>query len=167
MSLPGLPPLPKSLSGFKLSEFPSHLPPTPVRTSSIRSTASHSSNPMLYPESNVHLIQVGGSSSRKSSNLDTKLAILKQEMYNLRQLDLSVLSQLWSLNESLQEYRQMLQEQEDRVLSPPSPSPTPSSGEDIDGEEYYMSATSLSFRSTAAMPPGRRTSNSSNTSSLG
>ncbi|XP_056644169.1 leucine repeat adapter protein 25-like [Diorhabda sublineata] len=166
MSLPGLPPLPKSLSGFKLQEYPSHLPPTPIRTSSIRSTVSHSSNQMLYPESNVHLIPIGGS-SRRSSNLDTKLAVLKQEMYNLRQLDLSVLSQLWSLNESIQDYRQMLQEQEDRVLSPPSPSPTPSSGEDMDGEEFYMSATSLSFRSTAAVPPGRRTSNSSNTSSLG
>ncbi|CAG9834273.1 unnamed protein product [Diabrotica balteata] len=163
MSYPGLPPLPKSLSGFKLSEFPTNLPPTPARTSSVRST-SHSS-PLLYPESNVQLIQVGGAT--RNSPLDTKLAILKQEMYNLRQLDLSLLSQLWSLNESLQEYRQMLQEQEDRVLSPPSPSPTPSSGDDVDGEEFYMSATSLSFRSSVAVAPGRRTSNSSNTSSLG
>ncbi|CAH1102519.1 unnamed protein product [Psylliodes chrysocephalus] len=165
MSLPGLPPLPKSLSGFKLSEFQSQLPPTPVRTSSIRSTSSqHSSNSMIY-ESTIQFIPVGNS-SRKATNLETKLSILKQEMYNLRQLDLSLLSQLWALNESLQEYRQMLQEQEDRVLSPPSPSPTPSSGEDIE-EEFYMSATSLSFRSSAQVIPGRRTSNSSNTSSLG
>ncbi|CAG9856472.1 unnamed protein product [Phyllotreta striolata] len=162
MSLSGLPPLPKSLSGFKLSEYQSQLPPTPVRTSSARSTSSHSSSSMLY-EPSVQYV----SSSRKTTSLDAKLTVLKQEMYNLRQLDLSVLSQLWALNKSLQEFRQMLEEQEDRILSPPSPSPTPSSGEDVDGEEYYMSATSLSYRSPAPMVPGRRTSNSSNTSSLG
>nr|CAI5865437.1 unnamed protein product [Callosobruchus analis] len=69
--------------------------------------------------------------------------------YSLRQLDLSLLSQLWSLNESIQDFRQMLQEQEERGgagLSPPSPSPTPSSGEDADQDDFYVSATSLNFR---------------------
>ncbi|VEN48676.1 unnamed protein product [Callosobruchus maculatus] len=69
--------------------------------------------------------------------------------YSLRQLDLSLLSQLWSLNESIQDFRQMLQEQEERGgagLSPPSPSPTPSSGEDADPDDFYVSATSLNFR---------------------
>jgi hypothetical protein len=42
--------------------------------------------------------------------------------FGLRQLDLSLLSQLWALNESIQEFRTMLQEQEN--LSPQSPSPS-------------------------------------------
>lgn len=42
--------------------------------------------------------------------------------YGLRQLDLSLLSQLWALNESIQEFRTMMQEQEN--LSPQSPSPS-------------------------------------------
>jgi hypothetical protein len=40
--------------------------------------------------------------------------------YSLRQLDLSLLSQLWALNESIQEFRTLMQEQE--ALSPHSPS---------------------------------------------
>jgi hypothetical protein len=52
--------------------------------------------------------------------------------FGLRQLDLSLLSQLWSLNESIQEFRQLLQEQEDSAaLSPPSPSSAD------EGEEFY------------------------------
>lgn len=47
--------------------------------------------------------------------------------FGLRQLDLSLLAQLWSLNESIQEFRQLLQEQEDRA---PSPSPSSEEGDD-------------------------------------
>ncbi|KAF4526128.1 hypothetical protein B566_EDAN012438 [Ephemera danica] len=54
------------------------------------------------------------------STLDAQLAVLRQEMVGLRQLDLSLLSQLWSLNESIQEFRVILQEQEEAALSPPS-----------------------------------------------
>ena len=66
--------------------------------------------------------------------------------YGLRQLDLSLLSQLWSLNESIQEFRQLLQddEAEGAALSPPSPtSPaSPQSSEDDlrdlrDADELY------------------------------
>jgi hypothetical protein len=63
--------------------------------------------------------------------------------YGLRQLDLSLLSQLWSLNESIQEFRQLLQddEVEGAALSPPSPtSPaSPQSSEDDlrDTDELY------------------------------
>lgn len=42
--------------------------------------------------------------------------------YGLRQLDLSLLSQLWTLNESIQEFRTIIQDQEN--LSPQSPSPS-------------------------------------------
>ena len=87
--------------------------------------------------------------------------------YSLRQLDLSLLSQLWSLNESIQDFRQILQDKEDRVLSPPSPSPTPSSGDEGDGDEFYMSASSMNFRTPPPPLPVRRPSSSSNASSLG
>lgn len=120
--LHGLPPLPKSLSGFSFLETHQgnrQTPPTPVRSSSIRGGSRQDEKKVL-------------------SNLDSQLTVLRREMYSLRQQDLSLLSQLWSLNESIQEFRQILQEQ--RVLLPPSPSPTPSSVED---EEFYMSSTSM------------------------
>ncbi|XP_030370268.1 formin-J isoform X1 [Scaptodrosophila lebanonensis] len=46
------------------------------------------------------------------STLDAQLATLRKEMYGLRQLDLSLLSQLWALNDSIQEFRTMIEEQE-------------------------------------------------------
>lgn len=84
--------------------------------------------------------------------------------YSLRQLDLSLLSQLWSLNESIQDFRQMLQDQEDRVLSPPSPSPSPSSGDEGDGDEFYTPSP-MRFRPAPPPPALRRTSNSSSDTS--
>ncbi|KAJ9578761.1 hypothetical protein L9F63_005019 [Diploptera punctata] len=81
---------------------------------------------------------------RKPTGLDAQLAILRKEMFGLRQLDLSLLSQLWSLNESIQEFRQLLQEQEDSAaLSPPSPSSAD------EGEEFYSP-----MRYRAAIPGG-------------
>jgi len=81
---------------------------------------------------------------RKPTGLDAQLAILRKEMFGLRQLDLSLLSQLWSLNESIQEFRQLLQDQEDNAaLSPPSPSSAD------EGEEFYSP-----MRYRAAVPGG-------------
>ncbi|XP_065205929.1 uncharacterized protein DDB_G0271670-like [Planococcus citri] len=67
---------------------------------------------------------------RKPTSLDMKLAILRKEMHDLRQMDLSLLSQLWSLNEAIHEFRQMQES-----LSPHTPS-SHSSDED-DCECYY------------------------------
>lgn len=160
----GLPPLPKSLSGFSLLENFNN-PPTPVRTTSMRQT---STGHPVYPPSKV---SNGTAESPKSSSvgrkskLDTQLAILRREMYSLRQLDLSLLSQLWSLNESIQDFRQILQDQDDHV-SPPSP--VPSSGDEGEGDEYYMSTSSLNYRSVPPpLPPARRTSSTSNSSTVG
>ncbi|KAH0811196.1 hypothetical protein GEV33_011594 [Tenebrio molitor] len=102
--------------------------------------------------------------SGASNYLVTNLFVRR---YSLRQLDLSLLSQLWSLNESIQDFRQILQDQEDRVLSPPSPSPTPSSGDEGDADEFYMSTSSMNFRTPPPPLPVRRPSSSSNASSLG
>lgn len=178
-SLHGLPPLPKSLSGFNLLENPNDKTPTPApRSSSMRTAAgagkfvSPHSKPLANGTSSGLLDSDGsslpstGTPGRKST-LDTQLAILRREMYSLRQLDLSLLSQLWSLNESIQDFRQILQDQDDRVLSPPSPSPTPSSGDDGEGDEFYMSTSSINFRPAPPVPPPpvRRLSSSSNASS--
>jgi len=42
---------------------------------------------------------------RKTTNLDTQLAFLRKEMVSLRQIDMSLLCQLWSLNETIQEFK--------------------------------------------------------------
>ncbi|XP_031340851.1 leucine repeat adapter protein 25-like [Photinus pyralis] len=90
--------------------------------------------------------------------------LLRHATYSLRQLDLSLLSQLWSLNESIQDFRQMLQDQDDRALSPPSPSPSPSSCDDGDADEFF-SPSPLRLRPAPPPPPLRRTSNSSSANS--
>ncbi|KAG5334038.1 FA89A protein, partial [Acromyrmex charruanus] len=121
-SLQGLPPLPRSLSGFNLSGRgeSGEPPPPPTRSSSKSQRGSKTS------------LQTSSSRpsppARQLTTLDTQLAVLRREMFGLRQLDLSLLSQLWSLNESIQEFRQLLQEQEDRA---PSPSPSSEEGEDM------------------------------------
>lgn len=53
--------------------------------------------------------------------------------FGLRQLDLSLLSQLWALNESIQEFRTIIQEQDE--LSPESPSPSPSDTNSISSSD--------------------------------
>nr|XP_012231880.1 PREDICTED: uncharacterized protein LOC105677686 [Linepithema humile] len=117
-SLQGLPPLPRSLSGFNLSSGRGESgepPPPPTRSSSKSQRSGKTSSSRPSPP------------ARQLTTLDTQLAVLRREMFGLRQLDLSLLSQLWSLNESIQEFRQLLQEQEDRA---PSPSPSSEEGDD-------------------------------------
>ncbi|XP_071518873.1 uncharacterized protein [Panulirus ornatus] len=60
-------------------------------------------NPRLSP---AH----GPTRQRRSSTLDSQLAVLRKEMVGLRQLDMSLLCQLWSLNESIQEFKQLINE---------------------------------------------------------
>ncbi|GLV33128.1 hypothetical protein CBL_10475 [Carabus blaptoides fortunei] len=179
-SLHGLPPLPKSLSGFNLLENSHRIetprgsyripaspgPQTPSRAGSSRGptppTPGSGSGHVVYPPHP----RVNGTTEiprgRKITTLDTQLAILRREMYGLRQLDLSLLSQLYSLNEAIQDFRQILQEQEDNALSPHSPSPSPSSGDE--GDEFY-SPTPMRFKPAPPAPPLRRTSNSSSANS--
>ncbi|GJQ82882.1 hypothetical protein Trydic_g2620 [Trypoxylus dichotomus] len=159
-NLHGLPPLPKSLSNFNFLEAPQ----TPSRSKNIGTPMSNTATTHLVYPPHPKPVANGGPSQTNPSNLDAKLAILRREMYSLRQLDLSLLSQLWSLNESIQDFRQMLQDQEDRVLSPPSPSPSPSSGDEGDGDEFYTPSP-LRFRPAPPPPALRRTSNSSSDTS--
>lgn len=77
--------------------------------------------------------------------------------FGLRQLDLSLLSQLWALNESIQEFRTIIQEQEN--LSPPSPSPTPSDANSVssgDEDDISIDTPIPRMRSAPPPPPNRK-----------
>ncbi|KAJ6649027.1 Anaphase-promoting complex subunit 11, partial [Pseudolycoriella hygida] len=118
MSLPGLPPLPKSLS-------------------TLETAGAHTNNSSNF--GSIESQRGVSPINRKTSTLDTQLAILRREMFGLRQLDLSLLSQLWALNESIQEFRAIIQEQE--ALSPPSPSPSPSDTNSLSSGDEGDSST--------------------------
>jgi chromosome segregation ATPase len=116
MSLSGLPPLPNALSAIEILQQQ-----LLAKQQSQEHMQIFQQNNLTSFDSQRSLTSSSSSSmSRKTTTLDTKLAILKSEMYSLRQLDLSLLSQLWALNESIQEFRAVMQEQE--TLSPHSPS---------------------------------------------
>ncbi|XP_034488144.1 bromodomain and WD repeat-containing DDB_G0285837 isoform X3 [Drosophila innubila] len=77
------------------------------------------------------------------STLDAQIATLRKEMFGLRQLDLSLLSQLWALNDSIQEFRTMIEEQDDEEDDEDGEldeqgnrrhSPTPSSYDSVSSE---------------------------------
>lgn len=139
-ALRDLPPLPKSLSGlinFNSSQWRElervHLmrtmiqqdlsraaPVAPARSSSAsRASASRQRSPQAESlHGSLGNSRVAGGTSKdahntwsgRSSRLDAQLAVLRKEMVGLRQLDMSLLCQLWSLNESIQEYKQALQD---------------------------------------------------------
>lgn len=75
----GLPPLPKSLSGFNLTA-PNHHPPTPPRSSSIRAGGLPTGHLAYPPHPGKPTEIIGGTSMKKPTGLDAKLAILRQEM---------------------------------------------------------------------------------------
>ncbi|KAM8947561.1 protein FAM89A [Pelodytes ibericus] len=92
----GLPPLPKSLSGLLNSSGGSgwrDLERVYAQKSRIQDDLSRGGS--------------GGSvqAHPKPPNLDAALALLRKEMVGLRQLDMSLLCQLYSLYESIQEYK--------------------------------------------------------------
>ncbi|XP_078255201.1 protein FAM89A [Rhinoraja longicauda] len=95
--LQGLPPLPKSLSGLLNSSGGSWREVERV----------YAKRCMIQDD----LSRARSAGSRrapqpsKPANLDAALALLRKEMVGLRQLDMSLLCQLWSLYESIQEYK--------------------------------------------------------------
>ncbi|XP_062067355.1 protein FAM89A [Lepus europaeus] len=102
----GLPPLPKSLSGLLHSASGGgasggwrHLERLYAQKSRIQDELSRGG------------AGGGGGGGRapalptKPPNLDAALALLRKEMVGLRQLDMSLLCQLYSLYESIQEYK--------------------------------------------------------------
>ncbi|XP_048516603.1 uncharacterized protein LOC109542604 [Dendroctonus ponderosae] len=123
-----LPPLPKSLSAFKL------MANGEVETETSDSMQSKKKLQLTCSDSNVEIF------GREQTNLDRQLALLRREMVSLREQDLSLLAKLWFLSESIHDFRQMMQEQDDDKLNARfSPSPAPSS---LDDEDYYVISTS-------------------------
>ncbi|XP_005998147.1 leucine repeat adapter protein 25 [Latimeria chalumnae] len=96
-SIEGLPPLPKGLSGILNSSGGSWREIEKVYSKKTRIQDDLSKSRIATEK----LIR------NKPANLDAALAILRKEMVGLRQLDVSLLCQLWSLHESIQEYKGM------------------------------------------------------------
>ncbi|KAJ8405780.1 hypothetical protein AAFF_G00312170 [Aldrovandia affinis] len=105
-AIEGLPPLPKGLSGILNSSGGSWRDIEKVYSKKTRIQADISKS------------RVSDSLSRsKPASLDAALAMLRKEMVGLRQLDMSLLCQLWSLYESIQEYKGVFQDMSSSLLS--------------------------------------------------
>ncbi|XP_071024397.1 leucine repeat adapter protein 25 [Oncorhynchus clarkii lewisi] len=105
-SIEGLPPLPKGLSGILNSSGGSWRDIEKVYSKRTRIQADISKS------------RVGNSLGlSKPPSLDAALAVLRKEMVGLRQLDMSLLCQLWSLYESIQEYKGAFQDISSSMLS--------------------------------------------------
>ncbi|XP_078058929.1 leucine repeat adapter protein 25 [Mustelus asterias] len=97
----GLPPLPKGLSGILNSSGGSWRDVERV----------YAKRTMIQDElSRPRLPATEKLLRNKPANLDAALAVLRKEMVGLRQLDMSLLCQLWSLYESIQEYKGLYQD---------------------------------------------------------
>lgn len=155
MSYPELPPLPKSLANAVLPECSNfvHID-TPSTSSSARklpqrdtlegqnrygSLSSTAESVSSGEASKSPTVSSTGTTSNES-NMDTQLATLRQEMHNLRQMDLSLLTQLWALNESIQGFRARLEE------SQTSRSPSPRKSFGSEGESDFKSITTASLK---------------------
>jgi len=123
-SLQGLPPLPKSLSGllsFGSAQWKEmeriHAMRTMIQQDLNRSRLHHPGNSELDSIEAARRSPTLPNKARKTSGLDIQLAVLRKEMVGLRQLDMSLLCQLWSLNESLLEYKHLLQDRLSHSMS--------------------------------------------------
>ncbi|KAL4648201.1 protein FAM89B [Arapaima gigas] len=102
----GLPPLPKGLSGILNSSGGSWRDIEKVHSKKTRIQADMSKSRASDPLGRT-----------KPASLDAALAVLRKEMVGLRQLDMSLLCQLWSLYESIQEYKGAFQDMSSSLLS--------------------------------------------------
>ncbi|XP_068610094.1 protein FAM89A [Brachionichthys hirsutus] len=118
----GLPPLPKSLSGLLNSSGGSwrEMERMYVKKTMIQDDLSRG-------RSNADNLLAS-----KPANLDAALALLRKEMVGLRQQDMSLLCQLWSLHESIQDYKGSCQD-----LSAASSLSMMENGYFDEDDEYY------------------------------
>ncbi|XP_054706107.1 protein FAM89A-like [Uloborus diversus] len=156
-SLQGLPPLPKSLSGllnFSSAQWKElerlHAMKTMIQQDLNRGTNLPRVSPQSNSSENVHSEHSSPASDvptqSRSGRLDVQLALLRKEMVGLRQLDMSLLCQLWSLNESIHEYKQLLQDRMSLSLSPShASSPGWDNGLDSPSSEEHGETSSKLF----------------------
>lgn len=158
-SLQGLPPLPKSLSGllnFSSAQW-KELERLHTMRTMIQQDLNRGTNLQRVPSqsSSAENVVSGHSSPgseapthSRSGRLDVQLALLRKEMVGLRQLDMSLLCQLWSLNESIHEYKQLLQDRMSLSLSPShASSPGWDNGMDSPSSEEHGEINGKSFDS--------------------
>jgi len=116
-SLQGLPPLPKSLRGLIQTGNPNWKEAEKMLGVKDRDdeAAINSDAPVkseMVKEFNSKSSQTkkdtNKQTSKESSKLESSLAVLRNEMTDLRQLDFSLLCQLWTLSENIQEYKQAM-----------------------------------------------------------
>ncbi|XP_034383756.1 protein FAM89A [Cyclopterus lumpus] len=91
----GLPPLPKSLSGLLNSSGGSW---RDMERMYVKKT-------MIQDDLSRGRSNADNLLANKPASLDAALALLRKEMVGLRQQDMSLLCQLWSLHESIQDYK--------------------------------------------------------------
>lgn len=136
-SVEGLPPLPRGLSGILNSSGGSWRDIEKVHSKRARIQADISRG--------------GGDAPRghtKPGGLDAALALLRKEMVGLRQLDMSLLCQLWSLHEAIQEYKGS------SLLSEASLSADNESSEEEDEDEEEAGVLSQPLSSSSlSLPP--------------
>ncbi|XP_075148284.1 uncharacterized protein LOC142222168 isoform X2 [Haematobia irritans] len=102
------------------------------------------------------------------SKLDNQIATLRKEMFGLRQLDLTLLSQLWALNDSIQEFRTMIQENEqedDETYSTHSRSPSPYDSVSSDGDDEISALKENAEQTNNKLSYSRSTSSGDTASS--
>jgi len=87
--------------------------------------------------------------SRKFSSLDSQLSYLRKEMVSLRQIDMNLLCQLWSLNESIQEVKATVSR--NSSLSPHDWLDNDDGDSDV-SDEYYSGADYASPEDSYAQP---------------
>ncbi|XP_018597917.2 protein FAM89A [Scleropages formosus] len=127
--LDGLPPLPKSLSGLLHSSGGSWRDVERMYAKKSR----------IQDELSRGRSAADGLAACRPANLDAALALLRKEMVGLRQQDMSLLCQLWSLHESIQEYKGSCQ---DLTAGSSSDSPYGMENGYFDEEdEYYQDAS--------------------------
>lgn len=144
-SVEGLPPLPKGLSGILNSSGGSWRDIEKVHTKRARIQADISRG--------------GGDAPRghsKPGGLDAALALLRKEMVGLRQLDMSLLCQLWSLREAIQEYKGSSLLSEASLSAENGYSEEEEEEEEVeeeDEEEAGVLSQPLSSSSSLSLPP--------------
>jgi len=119
------------------------------RTSSVsshgdlRSSSASGSRASSVPAERMYNMTSAESphNGRKTTNLDTQLAFLRKEMVSLRQIDMNLLCQLWSLNETIQEFKAQQSRHSSLSphgwLDPEEEQELDSDGSDDEEEEYY------------------------------
>ncbi|MBN3304846.1 leucine repeat adapter protein 25 [Amia ocellicauda] len=138
-SIEGLPPLPKGLSGILNSSGGSWRDMDRVYSKKTR----------IQHDLSKSRLSADRLSLSKPANLDAALALLRKEMVGLRQLDMSLLCQLWSLYESIQEYKGVFQDLSSSLLSESSFTTENGFSEEEDEEEEEEEEVELPTPSTA------------------